>query len=246
MRCRRGEFAGITVGLVPGFVQCNLVVLPRSDAEEFRGFCAANPQTCPIIDQTSEPENWRPMHAAPSADLRTDLPKYTVYRNGVREQDITDVTPLWRDDFVAFLLGSSLSFDYLLERAGITGVSSPRVMRTAVPTRSVGRFGGNVVVTMRHVPHPHVEAVRQLTAQYPKLHGGPIHIGSPEAIGAVYDPVFNSRPYVADEPGCTPMFWACGVTAQVAAEHARCEIMITHYSGCGFVTDLHPDVFRVA
>jgi uncharacterized protein YcsI (UPF0317 family) len=42
-----------------------------------------------------------------------------------------------------------------------------------------------------------------------------------------------------------PVFWACGVTPQVAAETAGIELMITHAPAHGFITDLKADQFCI-
>jgi uncharacterized protein YcsI (UPF0317 family) len=40
------------------------------------------------------------------------------------------------------------------------------------------------------------------------------------------------------EPGEIPLFWACGVTPQLALAAARLPLAITHSPGCMLVTDL--------
>src|ERR687886_2244974 len=78
---RAGEWTGPTAGLAPGFTQANLVVLPEADAFAFLRFCLQNPQPCPVLEVT-DPGSPEPVHTAPGADLRTDLPRYRVYRDG--------------------------------------------------------------------------------------------------------------------------------------------------------------------
>src|SRR5438105_3236382 len=81
VRFRSGEWSRVTTGLCLGYLQANLVILPAEAAAEFREFCLANPQPMPLIDVT-EPGDPTPRHAAPGADLRTDLPRYRIYRKG--------------------------------------------------------------------------------------------------------------------------------------------------------------------
>ena len=144
---RRGEWTGITTHRLPGCVQCNLVVLPKTDALDFLVFCQRNPKACPVIEVT-DPGNPEPRFCAPGADLRTDLARYAVYRHGKLAEEVTDIRDLWRDDLVAFLIGSSLTFDHALERAGVPR-SQVWVLDTQLQTVPAGRFSGPLVVTMR-------------------------------------------------------------------------------------------------
>src|SRR2546428_305012 len=115
---RRGKLTGITAGLGQNFVQANLAVLPKEQAYDFLLFCQRNPRPCPLIEVTDvgSPE---PVGVAPGADLRTDIPRYRIYRDGVLADEVTDATPYWRDDLVAFLLGCSFTFEWALLDAGI-------------------------------------------------------------------------------------------------------------------------------
>src|SRR5437016_13537987 len=100
----RGELTGPTPGLALGYVQANLVVVPRELAYDFLLFCQRNPKPCPLLDVT-EPGDPEPRYVAPGADLRTDLPRYRVYRDGVLIEEPADLKRWWRDDLVGFLLG---------------------------------------------------------------------------------------------------------------------------------------------
>ncbi|HMB37300.1 MAG TPA: hypothetical protein VKV41_24855, partial [Methylomirabilota bacterium] len=108
---RSGKLSGVTAGLGPGFVQANMAVLPKDDAYDFLLFCQRNPRPCPLIEVTDagSPE---PVGVAPGADLRTDLPRYRIYKDGVLADEVTDVKAFWRDDLVAFLLGCSFTFEW--------------------------------------------------------------------------------------------------------------------------------------
>ncbi len=239
---RSGGWRRPTSGLAPGWAQANLVILPAAQAEEFQRFCELNPRACPLLDVTA-PGSFEPAAAAPGADLRRDLPRYRIYRQGVPSADVDDLVDVWRDDFVAFLLGCSFTFEHALLRAGVPlrhqllgrNVSMYRTNRLCAPA---GVFAGPLVVSMRPVAVEQVELVRQLTAQFPRAHGAPIHVGDPAALG-IAD---LSRPDYGDsvpiEPGEVPVFWACGVTPQAAAEAARLDLMITHAPGHMFITDL--------
>lgn len=239
---RRGELTGPTPGLAAGHVQANLVVVPRDLAFDFLLFCQRNPRPCPLIDVT-EPGSPEPALAAPGADLRTDLPAYRVYRDGRLHDEPTHLRHLWRNDLIAFLLGCSFTFEAALVRAGVpvrhleTGRNVP-MYRTTVPTRPAGIFRGPLVVSMR--PMTPAQAIRavEVCSRFPRAHGAPVHLGDPAALG-IAD---LDRPDYGDPvpilPGEVPVFWACGVTPQAAAEHARAPMLLTHKPGHMFVTDL--------
>jgi uncharacterized protein YcsI (UPF0317 family) len=241
-RARGGELTGPTPGLAPGYVQANLVVVPRELAFDFLLFCQRNPKPCPLLDVT-EAGSAEPRLVAPGADLRTDLPRYCVYRHGERTEEPADLTAWWRDDLVAFLLGCSFTFENALIQAGLPvrhlemGTNVP-MYRTRLECRPAGVFHGPMVVSMR--PMTPAQAVRavQVCSRFPRAHGAPVHIGDPEAIG-IHDldrPDFGDA--VTIRPGEVPVFWACGVTPQAVAMTARPPFLITHKPGHMFVTDL--------
>lgn len=242
---REGGWTGPTAGLARGYVQANLVVLPREFAWDFLLFAARNPKPCPLLEVTDagSPE---PAGVAPGADLRTDLPRYRVFRGGRLEEEVTDIRALWRDDLVAFLLGCSFTFEEALLRAGVPvrhlelGCNVPMYV-TDIPCRPAGVFAGKMVVSMRPIPGPLVSRAVRVTARYPRAHGSPVHVGEPAAIG-IAD---LDRPDFGDpvpvRPGEVPVFWACGVTPQVAILEARVPLAITHAPGHMFITDLREE-----
>ena len=241
-RFRAGEWTGPTSGMCLGHLQANLAVLPAEAADEFRRFCEANPRPMPLVDVTV-PGDPVPRRAAPGADLRTDLPRYRVYRRGELAGEPTDVRDLWRDDLVAFLLGCSFTAESALLAAGVRlrhlerGQNVP-VFVTSIPCAPVGRFHGPLVVSMRPIARERVELARRVTAEQPVAHGAPVHVGDPAAIG-IADLV---RPEYGDpiepEDGEVPVFWACGVTPQAVIAAVKPEFAITHAPGHMFITDL--------
>jgi len=237
---REGRYTGTTRGLALGYVQCNLVILRKPLAYDFLLYCQRNQRACPVLEVT-DTGCWEPRLTAPGADLRTDLPRYAIYRKGRRLQDETEITNLWRRDFVAFLIGSGITFDEALERAGVPTHQHRWVVRTTVPTVPAGRFHGHLVVTMRWLTPAQAIIATQVTARFPFNHGAPIHVGDPAALGVdLARPLFG--PPVKRIPrGLVPVFWACGVTPQAAAEAARVDLMITHAPAHGFITDLRAD-----
>jgi len=248
---RAGNVTAPTAGMAVGFAQTNLVVLPASDAAEFAEFCRLNPRPCPLLAQT-EPGDPCPHEVAPEADLRTDVPRYRVFRHGVLEPDEpTDVCHLWRDDLVAFLLGCSFSFEHDLVAAGLTvrhlqlGRNVP-MYRTNRPCEPAGKFAGPLVVSMRPYRPEQIDEVTRITARYPTMHGPPIHVGDPAELGIadLAHPEFGDA--VPLEVGEVPVFWACGVTPQLALAAAQPELCITHSPGCMFVLDRTDASYRSA
>jgi uncharacterized protein YcsI (UPF0317 family) len=178
---------------------------------------------------------------APTADLRTDCARYSVFVDGARQDDRSDLTGIWRDDLVCFLIGSGITFDAALERAGVPTGSDRWVLRTALPTEPAGPFRGNLIVTMRWLTPGQAITATQVTARFPFNHGAPIHIGDPAAIGAdLASPMFGG-PVPALPPDRVPVFWACGVTPQAAAEAARLPLFIAHAAAHSFITDRTAD-----
>ena len=237
LACREGRLGGTTRGLALGFVQCNLVVIRERYAYEFLLYCHRNQRACPVLEvtDTGDPE---PKRLAPGADLRTDLPRYAVYRDGIRLPDVTSIKELWRDDFVSFLIGSGISFDQALERAGVQTTRDRWVLRTSLPTVPAGRFHGPLAVTMRWLSPAQAITATQVTARFPFNHGAPLHIGDPAVIGADLSEPYFGPPVEAIPSSIVPVFWACGVTPQEAALSAKIDVMITHSPGHGFVTDM--------
>ncbi len=245
LRIRSGGWDRPTAGLAPGFAQANLVVVPRGLAYDFLVFCQRNPKPCPLIDVT-DPGSPEPARAAPGADLRTDLPRYRIYRRGRLEAEETEITRYWRDDLVAFLLGCSFTFEGAMVRAGLPvrhleDGCNVAMYVTSLPCRPAGALSGPMVVSMRPLPAAAVPRAILVTGRYPGAHGAPVHAGDPTAIGVadLARPQFGDPPRI--EPGEIPVFWGCGVTPQAVAMAAQVELMITHAPGHMFLTDLRDE-----
>ncbi len=241
-RIRRGAHTGHTSGFAPGHVQCNLMILPADWAGEFMGFCQKNPKPCPLL-ATSEPGSPHLPELGEDLDIRTDVPAYRVFENGVAVAEPTDLKDYWRDDLVVFALGCSFSFEEALLADGLDirniseGCNVP-MYRTNIPCASSGRFKGDMVVSMR--PFKAADAIRavQICTRFPSVHGAPVHLGDPAQIGIadIYRPDFGDP--VTIKPGEMPVFWACGVTPQVVVEQSRPPFCITHSPGNMLVSDL--------
>ena len=244
---RSGDWAGPTAGLAPGFVQANLVAVPASCAKEFHEFCELNPKPCPLLEMTA-PGSAVPERLAPDADLRTDVPMYHVYQQGAVTAKPSTLAEYWRDSLVSFLLGCSFTFERALQAAGIlvhhidAGRNVP-MYRTNIPCRPAGRFAGPLVVSMRAIPSELVERATEITSHYPRMHGAPVHVGNPEAIGIddLMSPDYGDGPIIP--AGEVPVFWACGVTPQAVAVASGIELVITHAPGHMFITDARDEEF---
>ena len=241
-RIRRGEITGHTSGLAPGCVQGNVAILPQALAADFLRFCQLNPKPCPLIGMSAPGDPALPALGA-GIDMRSDVPRYRVFRDGKLVEEPTDVRHLWRDDLVTFILGCSYSFEWALLEDGLTmhhmtlGKNVP-MYKTNVPTAPAGPFHGPLVVSMRSFKP--AEAIRaiQITSRFPGVHGAPVHIGLPERIGIrdIAKPDWGDVVEVpADE---LPLFWACGVTPQAVVAEAKPKFCITHAPGSMLVTDL--------
>jgi len=239
---RTRRFTTQTAGLAPGFVQANLCALPRDVADDFLRFCQRNPKPCPLI-AVSEPGETHIASLGVDVDLRTDLPCYRVWRDGVLETELLSANEVWRDDLVSFVIGCSFSFEEALAADGIPlkhtimGTTVP-MYRTNIMCEPAGRFSGPLVVSMR--PLIATDAIRavQITSRFPAVHGAPVHLGDPELIG-IRD---LSQPDYGDPvevlPDEVPVFWACGVTPQAVISAAKVSFAITHAPGCMLVTDI--------
>lgn len=238
---RAGRIDGHTSGLAGRHVQGNVVILPAAWAGEFLDYCTANPQACPLLAVTEPGDPMLPM-LGEGIDIRSDVPRYRVWQHGELAATPTDITSLWRDDLVTFVIGCSFSFEQALLDGGVPlrhvaqgrNVAMYRSNRATVPA---GRFAGPLVVSMRPLRPDDAERAGRITARYPRVHGAPVHAGDPAALG-IAD---LGRPDYGDAvdvlPGELPVFWACGVTPQAALAAARPELCITHAPGAMLITD---------
>jgi uncharacterized protein YcsI (UPF0317 family) len=239
---RDGRLSGHTSGLAPGHVQGNLAILPAAEAADFLRFCQANPKPCPLIGVGEPGEPLMPA-LGEALDIRTDLPRYRVWRDGRLVAEPADIRDVWRDDLVAFVIGCSFSFEEALLADGLSlrhvacGSNVP-MYRTSVACAPAGRFAGPLVVSMR--PFKPADAIRavQITTRFPSVHGAPVHIGKPELIGVadLSAPDYGDPVEVREDE--LPVFWACGVTPQAVIAAAKPAFAITHAPGCMLVTDL--------
>lgn len=242
MAIRGGHLRGDTSSMAPGYVQANLAIIPKAWAYDFLKFCQRNPKPCPLLGVSEAGEVGMPQLAA-DLDIRTDLSGYRVWREGLFSEDVESLRDLWRDDFVTFAIGCSFSFEQALLAHGVSVRNVEQEVNvsmfiTNIPTETSGPFGGPLVVTMRPMRADQAIRAVQITARYPRVHGAPIHFGDPSLIGIsdLDNPDFGEP--VEMREGEVPVFWACGVTPQMAIQQAKLPICITHIPGHMLVTDL--------
>jgi uncharacterized protein YcsI (UPF0317 family) len=239
---RTNAYRAHTSGLGDGHLQTNLAILPEEYALDFMRFCQRNPKPCPLVG-VSDTGNPMMFTLGGDIDIRTDVPMYNIYRHGKLDATATDLGAIWQEDFVAFALGCSFTFERALQEAGIrlwhidNNVTVP-MFRTDIATVPAGPFRGDMVVSMRMIDADRVDEVTEICRRYPLGHGAPVHAGDPCDIGIrdLSRPDWGDPVPVTD--GQVPLFWACGVTPQVAIEAAKLPIFVTHKPGCMLITDV--------
>ena len=246
MAVRSGQYTGPTNGCCPGYLQCNLVVLEEGPtAWDFLLFCQRNKKACPLIE-VCDVGNPSADAIAVGSDLRTDIPKYCIYRNGKLDAEVDDVTSYWPERAVAFLIGCSFSYDGALLQANIPlrSVEQNRnvpMYRTNIPVRAAGSLKGNVVVSMKPIKATDIAKEVEITNKFPHAHGSPLCVGCPESIG-IHD---VDKPDWGDSidilPDELPVFHACGITPQAVLMESGVKFAITHSPGHMFITDLPSD-----
>ena len=242
LRIRAGDFSGNTTGLAAGNVQANLVILPRVLAHDFLRFAQANPKPCPVLAVSEAGDPSLP-GLGEDLDVRSDLPRYRVWRRGELVEEPLNLFHVWRDDLVSFALGCSFSFEQALIEDGIelrhiTCGSNVPMYRTNIQCVPAGPFAGPLVVSMRPLsPGDAIRAI-QITSRFPSVHGAPVHIGLPESIGIedLAEPDYGDAVPVGT--GELPVFWACGVTPQAVIAQVRPDFCVTHAPGSMLITDL--------
>lgn len=240
---RTEDFTDNTSGAAQGCVQGNIVILPKDWAGDFLQFCQFNPKPCPLIGMSTSPGDFLLPELGQDIDIRTDVPGYRLFENGKLKQELTNIEHLWRDDLVTFVLGCSFSFEEALIADGleIRNISEGKnvpMYRTDIACKSAGRFSGEMVVSMR--PMLAKDAIRavQICSRFPSVHGAPIHFGDPKLIGIddIHSPDYGDAVTINKHE--VPVFWACGVTPQLALEKTKPPFCITHSPGKMLVTDI--------
>lgn len=236
----RGEFDKPTSGYCDGFVQANLVILPKKYADSFEEFGRKNPQPIPILEVIKD--GYKTKILANNANLLNTIPRYNIYENGILTNSVKNIENLYKDDFVFFLIGCSFSFEKALISAGISlrhfeQRKNVAMYDTNIRLNKVGIFEGNMVVSMRPIQKQNVALSCVITSHFPKTHGMPVHVGYPEMIGIndIKKPDYGDYIEIKDDE--IPLFWACGVTPQNVLKRIKIPFAITHSPGHMFVSD---------
>ncbi|MCF2529046.1 putative hydro-lyase [Yinghuangia sp. KLBMP8922] len=244
---REGLATG-TSGWARGYAQMNLLAVPEDWAYDVLLFAQRNRQPCPVLDVTDAGSAVSAL--APEADLRTDLPLYRVWQDGMLVDEPTDVVRHWRGDLVTFLVGCSFTFEFALRQARVPlrhteqGRNVPMYV-TGRECRSAGRVHGPLVVSMRPIPEGMVETAVRVSGLMPDVHGAPVHVGSPADLGIADLDAPDFGDSVDAKHGDVPVFWACGVTLQAAVMASKPPFAVTHAPGHMFVTDTPDSAYRV-
>lgn len=237
-----------TAGWSAGYAQANLIIVPMAQAFDVLLFAQRNPKPCPILGVLDAGETSGALLAG--GDIRTDVPRYAVYENGVKIDDPIDITAYWRDDLVTFIVGCSFTFEAALQENGIRiahidqGVNVP-MYKTSARCEPAGSMAGPLVVSMRPVPASQVADAVRVTSRYPAVHGAPVHVGNPGELGIadLARPDFGDAVDIPE--GHVPVFWACGVTLQAAVMESRPALAIGHAPGYMLITDVRDSSYQV-
>lgn len=239
---REGKFASSTSGLCPGYAQANLIILPKEQAYDFLLFAQRNPKPCPLLEVVDAGQR-HTKTCATDCDIAKDFPGYRIYKDGILCEELSDISSIWQDDFVSFIIGCSFSFESELIEAGIEirhntlGRNVP-MYKTNIGCESAGSLSGNMVVSMRPLKPSQVIKATEISSTIPKVHGSPVHIGSAEEIGIanISKADFGEDPVIYE--GEVPVFWACGVTPQNVVMNSKPPLAITHSPGAMLITDI--------
>ncbi|MFV0492000.1 MAG: D-glutamate cyclase family protein [Pseudorhodobacter sp.] len=238
---REGRLSSPTGSMAPGLMQANLALIPEGLADDFMAFLRANPAPFPLLAHGRAGDPALP-ELGEDIDLRHDLPRYRLFRQGRRMEDPTDIAGVWRNDLVPFAIGCSLSFEADLVAQGV-------VLRCHAPGQCcsafdsgldlapVGPFGGRLVVTMRAVRTDQLLLAEQVTRAHPMAHGAPVHSGDPAVIGVDLSRPIDGIGLTDIRAGETAVFWACGVSLERAIAHAAPDLAVTHAPGHMLITD---------
>ncbi|GEQ69686.1 hypothetical protein JCM33374_g3360 [Metschnikowia sp. JCM 33374] len=236
-KCKEEVHKDQTSGHCLGYAQANLVILPSKVAGDFQLLCERNPIPCPLLAQTATGNQFsisdKRIVNDPQFDITTDFPRYNVYENGKLVASPTNVSQWWdANDHVGFLIGCSFSFESALAEAGL----APRnfahqknvsMYKTTKLLENAGVFVDvPYVVSMRPYKPSDLARVCEITGKFQKTHGGPIEYGYDAVarlgIRDLACPEFGDATHIeADE---IPVFWGCGVTAQIAALSVHAKI----------------------
>ncbi|KZN43846.1 D-glutamate cyclase family protein [Pseudoalteromonas luteoviolacea] len=243
---RAGDYSGPTNGFVPGFTQCNIVILPKVYAFDFQKYCLQNHDCCPLLATSVTPGDHHLDALGGNIDIRSDIPKYRILRDGQLIDEVNNIHQLWREDFVTFALASYIAFDYVLHSFGFThSTTSPAhtlpMYISNIPSLPVGPFAGDKVVCLRPMDTQEIIKAIQAGSISRVPHGIPVHFGDPSQIGIrnLSKPNFGEPIFFEEDK--QPVFWTTSLTAHLAITRAAPELCIINSPQHMLVTD-RPDM----
>ncbi len=235
-----GKFSRPTAGVCSGYVQTNMVALPKEYAKEFRKFCEINQKAIPLLEVVEN--GYRTSFLADGANLLNTIPLYNIIKDGQVVKKVKEISDYYSSELVFFLIGCSFTFENSLLNSGIRlrhveNCQNVSMYNTNIELNPVGRFSGKMVVSMRPVKKEQVDLAYEVTSHFPKMHGAPIHKGDPKKLGIedISKPDYGDSVEIKD--GEVPLFWPCGVTPQNVLSDMRIPFAITHTPGHMFVSD---------
>ena len=237
LACRENRLQGAASRALPGYLCVNVVMLDGIYAGEFERFCRANPKPCPLLKVTLAGQTDCPEFAE-QLDIRTDLGSYNIVRDGEVVERRKEVTDLFDDRTVTFLIGSSVSFDGLLIEKGYRPAFGPCIQMTGLECEPVGAFMGTIAVTMRSFSPDVSDAVRAYTSHFPQCHGAPLGKNNARELGIEdADRNMSGRP-IQVPAGTDRLYWACGITPNLVVQQAKLPFAICYTPGHALITDI--------
>lgn len=96
-RAARGDYragrAVPTSGVAAGLTQANLIAVPADWAFETLLYAQRNPKPCPVLEVIEQGQVESVM--APGSDIRTDVGRYRIWRDGELTSEVNDATEAW-------------------------------------------------------------------------------------------------------------------------------------------------------
>lgn len=242
MEIREGRYDRHTAGLAAGKLQCNLAIIPEAYALDFLRFCQRNPKPCPVVGVSDTGDPFM-RTLGDDIDIRSDVPRYRVFRDGAFTEEVTDITALWRDDLVTVALGCSFTFEnaFIANDIPVRHIEQDKTVpmyKTNIALTPAGVFSGEMVATMRPIQKDRIEDAFQISGAFPHAHGAPIAMGPPGEIGIsdLATPDWGDPVPVREDE--IPVYWACGVTPQNVLMNAKLPFCITHAPGHMLIADV--------
>jgi len=235
-----GEFSSPTAGYCKGYVQANMLVIPKKYASSFEEFAKQNHKAIPVLEIVKN--SYHTKILANNANLLNELPSYNILKDGECAKKAKSIEEYYTKDLVFFLVGCSFTFETSLIQANIPlrHVSKQKnvaMYDTNIKLNEVDIFKGNMVVSMRPIKKHRVSDACVVTSHFPNMHGGPIQVGYPEMIGIkdITKPDYGY--FIEIKKDEIPVFWPCGVTPENVLKKIRLPFAITHSPGHMFVSD---------